>query len=70
MSVRAIGRTEKDGKTGSEAYAVTEGKALSIGHVTQVDHVRVMSNAQAAVAEAIETFGRIDILLCNTSEGI
>lgn len=30
---------------------------------------RVMSNAQAALAEAIETFGRIDILLCNTSEG-
>jgi len=30
---------------------------------------RIMSNAQAALAEAIETFGRIDILLCNTSEG-
>jgi NAD(P)-dependent dehydrogenase (short-subunit alcohol dehydrogenase family) len=28
-----------------------------------------MSNTQAALAEAIETFGRIDILLCNTSEG-
>jgi NAD(P)-dependent dehydrogenase (short-subunit alcohol dehydrogenase family) len=28
-----------------------------------------MSNAQSALAEATETFGRIDILLCNTSEG-
>jgi NAD(P)-dependent dehydrogenase (short-subunit alcohol dehydrogenase family) len=31
---------------------------------------RVMSSAQTALAEATETFGRIDILLCNSSEGI
>jgi NAD(P)-dependent dehydrogenase (short-subunit alcohol dehydrogenase family) len=29
-----------------------------------------MSNAQSAIAEAVETFGRIDILLCNTSEAV
>lgn len=31
---------------------------------------RIMSSAQSALAEAIETFGRIDILLCNTSEAV
>lgn len=31
---------------------------------------RVMSGAQAALAEAIETFGHIDILLCNISEAV
>ena len=31
---------------------------------------RVMSSAQSALAEAIETFGRIDILICNTSEAV
>lgn len=31
---------------------------------------RSMSSAQAALAEAVETFGRIDILLCNRSEAV
>lgn len=31
---------------------------------------RVISNTQSAIVEAIKTFGRIDILLCNTSEGM
>ncbi len=30
---------------------------------------RVMGNCQAAVAEAVEAFGRIDILLGCSSEG-
>lgn len=30
---------------------------------------RKMSQTQSALAEAIKVFGRIDILLCNTSEG-
>lgn len=30
---------------------------------------RSMSNTQSAIAEAIKAYGRIDILLCNTSEG-
>lgn len=30
---------------------------------------RAMSSAQSALAETVEIFGRIDILLCNTSEG-
>jgi NAD(P)-dependent dehydrogenase (short-subunit alcohol dehydrogenase family) len=31
---------------------------------------RVVSQCQAAVAEAVEAFGRIDVLLCAASEGI
>lgn len=31
---------------------------------------RVMGQCGAAVAEAVEVFGRIDILLCSTSEGL
>lgn len=31
---------------------------------------RIMGQCGAAVAEAVEVFGRIDILLCCTSEGI
>lgn len=30
---------------------------------------RVMGQCRAAIAEAVEVFGRIDILLCCTSEG-
>ena len=29
----------------------------------------VMGQCQAAVAEAVETFGKLDILLCCSSEG-
>ncbi|OBT99128.1 hypothetical protein VE01_02501 [Pseudogymnoascus verrucosus] len=31
---------------------------------------RLVSSAQAALAEAVETFGRVDILLCNSSEAV
>lgn len=31
---------------------------------------RVVGQCQAAVAEAIEAFGRVDVLLCTASEGI
>jgi hypothetical protein len=31
---------------------------------------RVVSQCQSAVAEAVEAFGRIDVLLGSTSEGI
>jgi NAD(P)-dependent dehydrogenase (short-subunit alcohol dehydrogenase family) len=30
---------------------------------------RVVGQCQAAVAEAVEAFGRIDVLLCAASEG-
>lgn len=34
-----------------------------------VDSDRVVGQCQAAVAEAVEAFGRIDVLLCAASEG-
>ena len=34
------------------------------------DHDRLMGQCQAAVAQAVDAFGRIDILLCCTSQGM
>jgi NAD(P)-dependent dehydrogenase (short-subunit alcohol dehydrogenase family) len=72
MNARAIARTEKDGQTGSKAFVATAGRFLSFILLANclpfLD--RSMSSAQSALAEAVETFGRIDILLCNTSEAV
>jgi NAD(P)-dependent dehydrogenase (short-subunit alcohol dehydrogenase family) len=74
MNAKVTERTGKDGKTVFEAFAVMDGtKAPFSYHMRPLltyTNTRIMSNAQAALAEAIETFGRIDILLCNTSEAV
>jgi hypothetical protein len=35
----------------------------------EIESDRVVSQCQSAVAEAVEAFGRIDVLLGSTSEG-
>lgn len=72
MSVPLIGKIGRDGKIGYEEFGVMGGifstsKVMTIDKINQT--IRIMSNAQAALAEAVEKFGRIDILLCNTAEG-
>lgn len=47
-----------------------QGESILVLEMSQhADFNRVVGQCQAAVAEAVEAFGRIDVLLCAASEG-
>lgn len=57
------------------AYSFNDGKLGTWGDAplmtkANLDVYRIMSDCQAAIASTINKYGRIDIVLCCTSQGV